>query len=389
MFRRTTDGGETWKNVFIDTASNPNRPDYLNMPSIYDIAYPNEKLFIGVGDSGVIVRTTDKGETWSKMKYDTNIAFGTICMMDKKFGIISGCAGNCDNDSNFINLVTDDGGLTWDKLNSNLILDISEANILNKNLIYGIIWMKNIDTLWKHYLMKIQNSWTTFDTISPPLIKNLLHLSIINENKIWLSGGVQDFKYLPNTTQIIVSSKDGGLSWEIQRNQKKNGCPILSMKFFDENYGMATSCMGLVLVTINGGKTWRETTAMKIDSTYPMDYDFDNLQIPSVTTAFATCDGSYIYKYTRDWADGVEEQNTDNNSFTISPNPSSLFIKLNFPPSYQTSQIKIYSIEGIEVYSEPSEGLKPSEGYKIDVSGFAPGVYYVKVGDRVCRFIKL
>jgi len=127
MFRRTTDGGETWKNVFIDTASNPNRPDYLNMPSIYDIAYPNEKLFIGVGDSGVIVRTTDKGETWSKMKYDTNIAFGTICMMDKKFGIISGCAGNCDNDSNFINLVTDDGGLTWDKLNSNLIFRIYVA----------------------------------------------------------------------------------------------------------------------------------------------------------------------------------------------------------------------------------------------------------------------
>jgi len=50
---------------------------------------------------------------------------------------------------------------------------------------------------------------------------------------------------------------------------------------------------------------------------------------------------------------------------------------------------KIYSIEGILVYQEPSEGLKPSEGYKIDVSRFSAGVYYVKVGNRVCRFIKI
>jgi len=41
------------------------------------------------------------------------------------------------------------------------------------------------------------------------------------------------------------------------------------------------------------------------------------------------------------------------------------------------------------VYQEPSEGLKPSEGYKIDVSNFSAGVYYVKVGDRVLKFIKI
>ena len=38
--------------------------------------------------------------------------------------------------------------------------------------------------------------------------------------------------------------------------------------------------------------------------------------------------------------------------------------------------------------SNPSEGFKPSEGYKIDVRGFAPGVYYVKVGDKVEKFLK-
>ena len=45
---------------------------------------------------------------------------------------------------------------------------------------------------------------------------------------------------------------------------------------------------------------------------------------------------------------------------------------------------------GVAVHhmTEPSEGFKPSEGYNIDVSNFVSGVYYVKVGDSVCRFVK-
>ena len=71
------------------------------------------------------------------------------------------------------------------------------------------------------------------------------------------------------------------------------------------------------------------------------------------------------------------------------PNPVESEISLKFPQEYRTSLIKIYSVEGILVYQEPSEGFKPSEGYKIDVSGFASGVYYVLVKDKVLRFVKI
>jgi len=65
-----------------------------------------------------------------------------------------------------------------------------------------------------------------------------------------------------------------------------------------------------------------------------------------------------------------------------------LKFSLNLPPSSQTSLIKIYSIEGIEVFKmDPTTEVVSI--CKIDVSGFSPGVYYVMVGDRVCRFIKM
>ena len=59
-----------------------------------------------------------------------------------------------------------------------------------------------------------------------------------------------------------------------------------------------------------------------------------------------------------------------NNENFIFPNPSSSSISLNLPPYSQYSLIKIYSIEGIEV-------LETDYKDKIDVSGLAPGVYYV------------
>ena len=83
----------------------------------------------------------------------------------------------------------------------------------------------------------------------------------------------------------------------------------------------------------------------------------------------------------------------DDNDFGILPNPAESVISINLPQKYQISQIKIYSVEGIEVYNSNCSGtgmpVPYCETIKINVSSFTPGVYYVKVGDRVCKFVKI
>ena len=79
LFRRTTDGGLTWKTSYTNMESN-----------LSDIAYPDTNLFIGVGSSGVIVKSTDKGLTWARMIYDTNSRLSKIRMLNSNFGIIVG-----------------------------------------------------------------------------------------------------------------------------------------------------------------------------------------------------------------------------------------------------------------------------------------------------------
>ena len=134
-------------------------------------------------------------------------------------------------------------------------------------------------------------------------------------------------------------------------------------------------------MTTNGGKNWIETTISDIDWNGPLDYAIKSLQMPTKHTAYVRCSGRYVYKFTGDWPTDVPEPQKPNN-FTIFPNPVESEISLSFPPEYQTSQIKIYSVEGIEV-------LENEYKNKIDVSKLSTGVYYIMVGDKVVRFIKL
>jgi|GEM_PF-6272851 len=86
--QRTMDGGRTWKKVYMDSTYFHNMKDYHFVPKLNDLSYPNEKLCIAVGDSGLVLRSTDKGETWDVFRTDTNLENHTIVMYDEQNGIM-------------------------------------------------------------------------------------------------------------------------------------------------------------------------------------------------------------------------------------------------------------------------------------------------------------
>ena len=85
----------------------------------------------------------------------------------------------------------------------------------------------------------------------------------------------------------------------------------------------------------------------------------------------------------------------------IFPNPADDFIEINvprwrgqgvdLPPLERGSggmSIRIYDVLGVEQFTlTPTLSLK-GEGVRIDVSLLAPGVYFVRVGDMVRKFVK-
>ena len=98
---------------------------------------------------------------------------------------------------------------------------------------------------------------------------------------------------------------------------------------------------------------------------------------------------------------GVEDTN-ETNVFSVSPNPATDYIEINLPSvmlnSIQHPGIKIYNIFGEElllslpggegVSSSSQYSILTTQYYRLDVSGFPPGLYFVRVGEKTGKFVK-
>ena len=381
-FRRTTDGGDSWKTVYTDTINYEDENSWVNQ--IRDIDYPNTKLFIAVGDSGLLLRSTDNGETWEHYTIDNIKFIFRIRMFDEFYGFM---AGYYIGDSTFL-MQTSDGGLSW-KFVQNFIY--IPTNILNRNQLYDIRYLKTIGTT---VVLFCDGNYQNYDTIPCP---GTTRGHFINERQGWIASGdkILDSAGWQKWTQRIYHTEDGGKTWETQRDTIDfNGEPIVDIRFYDENFGIATSYLGVALITTNGGKYWKEEIIDSFPENDGIPHYVDNIQLLNSTTALVIEEWRLIYKYTREPTDVVETEL--NSIFSVSPNPAEDFIEINKPseglePSDgYANVVRIFNVFGELVSTSVcSADTSASGGQKINVSGLPSGVYFVRIGVKVGKFVKI
>ncbi len=84
--------------------------------------------------------------------------------------------------------------------------------------------------------------------------------------------------------------------------------------------------------------------------------------------------------------ESVEQINSSNISPMLSPNPVSEYLTIN--TNQEIEKIEIFSVFGLKCREQAC--LSPTERKeKIDVSGLPSGVYFVRIGDKVSKFIKI
>ena len=83
---------------------------------------------------------------------------------------------------------------------------------------------------------------------SVPLSTPLTGVSFANANQGWAVGH----------WGAILSSNDGGDSWQIQRLSSEEDRPLFAVHFFNALQGVAVGLWSLVLTTDDGGKSWSE-----------------------------------------------------------------------------------------------------------------------------------
>ncbi len=224
---------------------------------INDIFILNSNTLFASGTNQVILKTTNAGAQWTKLK-ETNGGFELtgIYFQNENTGIAIGGDYNKKSKVNYYGIIfrTTNGGLTWD---STVFSNICFRKLCFVNSLTGYAGG------WTYYpnpsLFKTTNggvNWTP--VINLPGLESVTGISFINENTGWAAGDS-----IGGENQGVIKTTNGGNSWFIAAYfGDEMPCQIYSTTFINENTGWIGGVKfypvwgGMILKTTNGGMNW-------------------------------------------------------------------------------------------------------------------------------------
>jgi len=221
---RTTNGGITWQQQVIESQyySYANRFFFLN-----------DSLGFIVGFNKVL-KTTNMGENWSVLNYQSNDELGSICFKDVNTGYLVGNNGKI--------ILTTNGGINWNVQNADLVEGLGAVVINEDGSVFSsgsngmIIRSTNLGLNWSQ---QFSGSSFTLNSISFSDINTgyALGSSLIN-------GGYRD----------LIKTTNGGINWLFKK------IPVSALwsvcYFLNSNLGFIAGENGNLYKTTNGGDNW-------------------------------------------------------------------------------------------------------------------------------------
>jgi len=350
---RTTDGGLTWDELTI-----------LGLDAVIsNISVDNDNYYIGVGDKGTIIVSTDRGNSWSVRNVGEVVNLGSSCVTkDGKLFISS-------TDKRVYR--STDGGNSWMSIetNSYMLTDISfSTNTIGFGVgLYGTS-------------IKTTDGGETWLQI-PSIINgsSMFAITFVNEKTGFVVGGDK-----------IVKTTNGGISWEIKYNA--GGTQLNDITTFGENIAWVVGT-DKILKTSNAGESWVN------QSFSPSHYLFKTVCVDPYI-CFALGGEGTLFKTT----DGGGITFLENSDIKTPPN---FEIHQNYPNPFNPTTIikydlvnsvnvslKVYDVLGKEVATLVNEEKQPGS-YEVEFQSvrlgrsnqqLASGIYFYQL--RAGEFVQ-
>ncbi|MGQ9819934.1 MAG: T9SS type A sorting domain-containing protein [Candidatus Kapaibacteriales bacterium] len=229
---RTTDRGKTWSGTTILSA---NQLEHIQFPS-KKVGYTSG---IGVTGFGKIYKSTDGGATWFDITPPKAEDLWGHFFLDEDYGLVIG--GGCLTPQKFF--LTTDGGRSW---------IVSEYNVPNTGLTDLILYSKTglgyaTSSGW---IWKTENGGRSWSLFSKSLGNDW-------QEDLWITGNTIIVPYSLECTGNgnsggVRSSKDLGKSWK----QFSTGSSMFGAFLLDSLRGWACGWNSSVYYTSNGGDSW-------------------------------------------------------------------------------------------------------------------------------------
>ncbi len=376
--RSTNDGGKTWKLTLLDTCDYYGGVNHYSPAEARYFVYPDRRLALILCDSGYYYVSRDSCNTWEKNKLPTNDVLYVNNFLNAGLGIIG----------TYRELfITRDSARSFERINIyDSITHLSNNNvvIVDTNVIYLV--SSGPYPIFHRYLFKSTDFGKTFVQLWDKEVI-ICDIYFWNRNKgIMVGRG----KYL---SHLILMTSNGGLSWSTIMDSVTAPANGIRDIIINGNNGF---CLGLESIL------WRSTDTCK---TWYKDLTFTwpGLDVPASSIAFRTKDkvlGTSLGEGTiweQDYSkpDGVFEHSIPYESrLIISPNPATDYIEITSPSINHTLKgvvegVQIYNVFGEGVWKVLPSGEDLGGVIRMDVSSLPPGVYFVRVGEKVGKFVKM
>ena len=206
-----------------------------------------------VGDYGLILHTSDAGQTWKQQQSGVWLTLNAVCFPTLDFGCAVGEFGTI--------LTTADRGKTW-RLTRIGQGDPERIALYDVHFVSPKVgWAcgeKGPFDAAKGFILATSDGGQTWRELSNPLQRSVATIHFVDSACGWAAG---------STAAIagdVIATRDGGQTWTAY----KSGANIItSVSFSDRQNGWAVDYYGSILRTTDGGQTWQKKYTVHFDTT--------------------------------------------------------------------------------------------------------------------------
>jgi photosystem II stability/assembly factor-like uncharacterized protein len=383
---KTSDGGSSWNEI-----------TYGNLNNLNSISFTNS-TGCAVGDSGVVLRTTNAGSDWYLSNNPGPLKLYAVKLIDESTGYAAG-----KDNTNGIIYKTTNGGANWfistqpasapvsamSWLNNNTGFAGCSNGVLLKTVNGGSNWISSASGLAKIYSLSFLDANTGYALLDTS--SSLFKTTNGGVNWSQIASSISCLYFLNSSTgftahnNVIRKTTNGGTSWT-SYNIIPSG-EILAICFYNENTGYAGGSDGFCCKTTNGGQSWFQQST-------PTRNKINSITVTSSNIAYISGENGMILKTTT----GGEPMNIKPisseipNKFSLSqnyPNPFNPVTKIKYqiPLLRGVSEgrgvfvkLIIYDVLGREISVLINERLSPGT-YEVewDGSNYPSGVYFYEL----------
>ena len=377
---------------------------------------------------GRVFTTNDAGQTWTLL-YDSSTTFiRSVGFADD----LNGWFGNLGDstatpDTNFLYQTTD-GGSTWQAVTNVTGIKpkgICGISVVNDSIIYAYgryygpaVLMKTMDMgqswitqslstqasgLIDGYFFGPDTGFITGTYGSPPkaLILSTFdggvswqvrHQSLRNHEAVWkivfpsrnigyatIQSYLDGVGAYPDTTYFLKTT-DGGLTWQ-EKIFKTNGFyELQGIGFINDSVGWVGGdcCWAFNYKTIDGGNNWFPDNSFGVQAPpYNVYGGYAINRFRKFGDSLMYASGNTIYKL-QNTQTGISTSISNADSFITHPNPTRYNFTIRFPEEIKIGSVEVFTVLGERVFAEP---IIRNLEKNINVENILSGIYIVKIFD--------